>query len=132
MSSEDAEKLYLAIKLKKLNEIEIEEARLVDFRPVEQSEIKGLEDLKYKIKKEIANDFEIGLSSLEILLNKNSKRYNELILVKSNYSQSNRMFTHGLIDFDTFKIQMSKFIKSLIDIVEDLVGVDIHQKMKKI
>lgn len=132
MSSEDAEKLYLAIKLQKLKELEIKEAKLVGFTPVEQNEIKDIEEIKEKIKNEIAKNFEIGLATLENLLSKKSKHYNDLILVKSSYNQSNRMFNHGLIDFDMFKIQMNKFIKSLIDIVEELVGVDVIQKVKGI
>ena len=125
MTPEDAEKLYIAIKLHKLDDLNIKDIKLISFVPVDANNL-DLKDVKIKIKQDLAKDIKDGIVSLEDILNEDSNRYNDFLQLKGNFNQSNKMFDEGRLKFEDFKIEMNKCLTSFINLVENLTGVDIY------
>ena len=127
LNSKDAENLFLAVKTGKLSDLNVNDATLVEFR---QKEIEGkfdLKEIKEKLLKEIAVDFETGLEALYELLNKNSSKYNDFVQLKSSFNQTKKLFSQGLIDYQNFKIDMNKAIQFSISLVNHIIRNDVNR-----
>lgn len=91
-----------------------------------------INNIKDQSKKLITKDISKCFDFLEQHINRESKKYNELILIKAGYSHNEKLFNLNLSNNNQINIDLNKNRLAILNFIDDLENEDITLLKKEI